>query len=118
MYELHTMVYDKDVVLYNCRTAAKHQRGIDVLYSLFTEDHFYVVVRVTKNSQSAMDMTNKLGLVLHCLLCEERVVLPNQNAPVGKETLLIGCHLYWEVTGCRLPDVNHLLQCNYKCGES
>ncbi|XP_045171343.2 TRMT1-like protein [Mercenaria mercenaria] len=85
--ELAVRVFIADIA----KVAARHLRGITVLYSISAGDHFLVVVRVTKNNKSAISSIENCRSILHCLMCEERIVCPQTNSPVERPYSQLPC---------------------------
>ncbi|XP_060572497.1 TRMT1-like protein isoform X2 [Ruditapes philippinarum] len=85
--ELAVRVFIADLA----KAAARYQKGITVLYTISDEDHFLVVVRVTKNNQSSISCVENCRPFLHCLMCEERVVFPQTNSPIENPYSLLPC---------------------------
>ncbi|XP_052799869.1 TRMT1-like protein [Mya arenaria] len=73
------------------RCAARYQRGIQVLYILDVRDYFLVVVRAIKSNQSALKCLDQCGHVLHCLMCQDRIPMPNTHSPVEEPYKLLSC---------------------------
>lgn len=73
------------------RAAARHQKGVEVLLTLLIEDHFLIIVRAAKHNQSAVSSAESCRPVLHCLMCEERVVCLDAHSPVENPYNMLPC---------------------------
>lgn len=63
------------------RSAAKCNKGFQVLYTLALEHFVQVAVRICRGAQPADQTLEKVAKIVHCLVCEERTVVPNSNHP-------------------------------------
>merc|ERR1712142_1011149 len=74
------------------RSAAKCNKGFQVLYVVAMEHFVQAAVRICRGAQPADKTVEKVAKVVHCLVCEERSVLPNSNHPVdAAECLVCDC---------------------------
>lgn len=69
--------------LYIFRSCGKCNKGIEVLLSLCEQDLYLIVIRVVRGSKEADSSLEKIVPVLHCQICEERVLYPNTLLPQG-----------------------------------
>lgn len=72
------------------RAAARFNKGLEVLYTLNIADHLLIAVRVIR--KHGEQCTNLCRHVLHCLLCEERVVHPDTHTVIESPYKLLPCN--------------------------
>lgn len=80
------------IVLANIvRSAAKCNKGIDVLLSSCIQDQFLIIVRVLRGVKEGDRCVEKITPLLHCQMCEERVFYPNSLSPQEEPYKLLPC---------------------------
>ncbi|GFO04705.1 tRNA (guanine(26)-n(2))-dimethyltransferase [Plakobranchus ocellatus] len=73
------------------RSAAKHNKGISVMYVVSQEDFLLIAVRVHRGQKAVDSSLDNVAHLLHCRFCEERTFLPNQLAPIDNPYSLLSC---------------------------
>jgi len=69
------------------KAAAKCNKGFQVLYVVAMEHFVQATVRICRGAQSADKTVEKVAKVVHCLVCEERSVVPNSNHPIDASSV-------------------------------
>ena len=69
------------------RSAARYNKGIEVLYTISMADHLLTAIRVTRK-QGEQNMKQSRHL-LHCRMCEERVVYPDTHTVLGNKLVYV-----------------------------
>ncbi|ESP04823.1 hypothetical protein LOTGIDRAFT_184794 [Lottia gigantea] len=73
------------------RSASQCNKGLEVLYTQSVDDFLLLCVKVHRGPHIADASNQNLRSVLHCRMCEERVILEKQKAPVENPYLLLPC---------------------------
>lgn len=73
------------------RAAAKHSKGISVLYVVSQDDYLLITLQVQRGQKAVASSLNNVCQLLHCRFCEERVFLSNQLAPHENVYDLLAC---------------------------
>lgn len=72
-----------------CRSAARCNKGIEVLLAVALEHFVLVVVRVLRGPSPADDSAKKIRYLIHCQWCEERIFQKEGNMVEGKQVFLV-----------------------------
>ncbi|KAK3088033.1 hypothetical protein FSP39_013765, partial [Pinctada imbricata] len=81
------------------RSAAKCNKGLDVLCSMCIDDFFLIVVRVLRGPKHADKAVEGLRPLLHCLICEDHMFLPHCNTPIESPYQILRCTCHDKTPG-------------------
>ncbi|XP_076034227.1 tRNA methyltransferase 1 isoform X2 [Oratosquilla oratoria] len=73
------------------RSAAKCNKGIEVLCCVALKSFITVIIRVIRGPSAANECVRKIRQLLHCCMCEDRVFYPLSAYPIENPYSLLSC---------------------------
>ncbi|KAL3870641.1 hypothetical protein ACJMK2_038688 [Sinanodonta woodiana] len=87
------------VIAAAARCASRYNKGIEVLYTVCSNDYFLIVLRVGRGQKHANTSLNQIAYLLHCQMCEERAFYPETHTPIEEPYKLLQCDCYANTPG-------------------
>ncbi|KAK3590545.1 hypothetical protein CHS0354_015523 [Potamilus streckersoni] len=87
------------VIAAAARCASRYNKGIEVLYTVCSNDYFLIVLRVGRGQKHANISLNKVSYLLHCQMCEEREFYPETHTPIEEPYRFLQCDCYANTPG-------------------